>query len=181
MAGQGKRGASQGAGEGGKDADIGMAGVAGSFAEGARQQTALAAEMVSAMFRASESLQQAQLHMGQRAALLHQQAAENIRKANSPMEIMSVQSTLLSYQWQEALRYWQEFTMAAGRAGTEILRPSTRAQQKGVDRTGAAAESAPSAAATMVGAAMNAAAPMVDAFQQMFTAPLKTAEHTQAH
>jgi hypothetical protein len=154
------------------DADETQAlGAAGAFAEASRQQMATAADSLGVMFRAAESLQQAQLHMAQRAALLHAQAAENIRKASSPMELVSIQSTLLLYEYQEAMRYWQELMGASAKAGAEIARHAPReAADDGV---------ATSPGAAMMGAAMSAAAPMADAFQQMFTAPLKAAQQAQ--
>jgi hypothetical protein len=77
------------------------------------------------------------------------------------------------YEFQEAMRFWQELLAASAKASGEMLR-RTQAQQDP-----AVSSSAPSAAATMMGAAMNAAGPMADAFQQMFTAPLKAAAAQQ--
>ena len=168
MATQSKRGQ----GSASSDADevtAGLAGATGTAAEVSRQQLAATADALSVFFRATEAIQQAQLHMGQRAALLHSQAAENIRKATSPMELASIQSTLLIYQMQEGMRYWQELVAATAKASGELMRPA-QAQQD------AASGASPGNAATsMMGAAMNAAGPMADAFQQMFTAPLKAA------
>jgi hypothetical protein len=147
-------------------------GTTGAFAEASRQQMATAVESLGVMFRAAESLQQAQLHMAQRAALLHAQAAENIRKASSPVELVSIQSTLLLYEYQEAMRYWQELMGASAKAGAEMAR--RRAPREAAD-DGVAT----SPGAAMMGAAMSAAAPMADAFQQMFTAPLKAAQQAQ--
>jgi len=153
------------------DAEAQVLGTAGAFADATRQQMATAVESLGVMFRAAEALQQAQLHMAQRAALLHGQAAENIRKATSPMELVSIQSTLLLYEYQEAMRYWQELMGASAKAGAEIARRAPReAAEDGV---------ATSPGAAMMGAAMSAAAPMADAFQQMFTAPLKAAQQAQ--
>lgn len=143
---------------------------AATFAEIGRQQMAASADALTVWFRAAQAMQQAQLHMGQRAALLHSQAAENIRKASSPMELASIQSTLMVYEFQEMVRYWQELSTAAAKAGGEAMRPVQ--QQDGSGAT--------SPAATMVGAAMNAAAPMAEAFQQMFSAPMKAAAQQAA-
>lgn len=150
-----------------------LASAAGTLAEIHRQQLAAGVEVLSGMFRAAESLQQVQLQMGQRAALLHSQAADNIRKATSPMELVSVQSTLVMYEFQEAMRYGQELVTAMAKSGGEMLRPVQAAQAS----TGATANGSP--AATMMGAAMNAAVPMADAIQQMFTAPMKAAQAAQ--
>jgi hypothetical protein len=172
MASQSKR-AQQGASSEADDAVGGGLAAASSWAEMSRQQMAAGVETLGALFRAGEAIQQAQLHMGQRAALLHSQAADNIRKATTPMELASIQSTLAMYEFQEAMRFWQELLAASAKASGEMLR-RTQAQQDP-----AVSSSAPSAAATMMGAAMNAAGPMADAFQQMFTAPLKAAAAQQ--
>lgn len=144
------------------------------YAEMTRQQMAVAADAMSMMFRAGETLQQAQLQMGQRAALLHSQAADNLRKATSPTELMTIQSTLLMYQFQEAMRYMQDLMLAGakiGQAGRQAQADSISASP-GSTADGSAATSA---AATMMGAAINAAAPMAEAMQQMFSVPLKAA------
>jgi len=151
----------------------GVQAAAGTAAEISRQQMAALAEGMSAMFRAAGAIQQAQMQMGERAALLHAQAAENIRKASSPMELLTIQSTLAAYQVQEAVRYWQELSAAVAKAGGQMMRPG-----QGAEQAGGAADG--SAAASMMGAAMNAAAPMADALQQMFTAPLRAAAAQQA-
>ncbi|KQT12237.1 hypothetical protein ASG30_02750 [Ramlibacter sp. Leaf400] len=143
---------------------------ASTVAEIQRQQLAAGVEALSILFRAGEAVHQAQLQMGQRSALLHSQAADNIRKAGSPMEVASIQSTLVMYEFQEAMRYGQELVAALAKTGGEMLRP-TQGQQEG------AAGSSP--AASMMGAAMTAAGPMADAFQQMFTAPMRAAQAAQ--
>lgn len=173
MASQSKRAQSSASGD--ADEVSGLTGAAaGTVAEVSRQQLAATAEAFSVFFRATESIQQAQLQMGQRAALLHSQAAENIRKATSPLELASIQSTLVIYQMQEAMRYWQELVAATAKASGELMRPGQAQQEAG----GGTAN----AATSVMGAAMNAAGPMADAFQQMFTAPLKAAAaQQQAH
>ena len=166
MATQARRAAHGAADTADSDGGSGLLGAAGSLAEIQREQLAAAAQAWSTLFRAGEALQQAQLHMGQRAALLHQQAADNLRKAATPIELVTIQSTLLLYQWQEAARYWQELLGAGAKAGGEMLKPPAGTQ----DTAGSGA-----APASVMGAAMAAAAPMADAFQQMFTAPMKAA------
>lgn len=143
---------------------------AASAADIARQQLALAADLWANLLRAGEAVQQAQLQMLQRASLLHRQAAENLRKAQTPLELMSVQANLLAYDFQESLRYLQELVQAGARVGSEGI---GRFEAREQDVTTQAA----SAAAQAVGAAMNAAAPMAQAWQQMFTAPLSTQHH----
>jgi hypothetical protein len=168
MATQTKRSTHESSEDPAQAAAAGLATAVGTVSEFQRQQLAAGAEALCTFFRAAEAVQQAQLQMGQRAALLHSQAADNLRKASSPLELASIQSTLVVYEFQEAMRYGQELVAALAKSSGEMLRPPQAAQG---DTTAGA-----SPAATMMGAAMNAAAPMADAIQQMFTAPMKAAQ-----
>lgn len=145
-----------------------------SVADLTRQQLAFSAETLSAFFRAAEVLQQAQVHMAQRAVLLHRQAAENLRKAETPLEVLSVQANLVTYQFQEGMRFLQEMMVAGAKAGSDA---GTRVQEREQDPTSEAA----SAAAQVMEAAMNAAGPMAQAWQQMFAAPLNGATAAKHH
>jgi hypothetical protein len=141
----------------------------------ARQQLAATADQIGTLFRIQEELLQAQLHMGQRAALMHRQAAEGFRKAETPADLVTLQSTLLVYQWQEAMRFWQELAVAAGRAGTSAAAAARASAEAEPAAREPAASGAASPAAQVMEAAITAAAPMADAFQQMFTAPFRNA------
>ena len=168
MATQTKRSANDTSDDPGQAAVAGFATAVGTVSEFQRQQLAAGAEALSHLFRAAEAVQQAQLQMGQRAALLHSQAADNLRKASSPLELASIQSTLVVYEFQEAMRFGQELVAALAKSGGEMLRPAQGMQD--------ASAAGGSPAASMMGVAMNAAAPMADAIQQMFTAPMKAAQ-----
>lgn len=135
----------------------------------AQRQLATAAEAASQMFSRVEAMQRTQLQLVERAALLHRQAADNLRKATSPFELASVQGTLWVYQCQEAMRFWQEWMGVLARAGGEAAQAASAA------RGAAAGDGADAGTTGAMGAAMNAAAPMAEAFQQMFMAPLQAA------
>ena len=141
----------------------------GAWAHMARQQLVWAADTMALLFRAGESIQQAQLHMVQRGALLSQQAAENLRNADTPLELASIQANLLAYEHQEAMRYFQELMLAGAKATTAT------ATARGQPREETVAANAADATAQVVEAAMNAAAPMAQAWQQMFTMPNRAA------
>ena len=91
--------------------DLNTIGITG--AEIAKQHMVAGAEAVAALCQAGEAVQQAQLHLAQRAALLHRQAADNLRKATSPIEVAGIQSTLMVYQIQEGFRFLQELALVA--------------------------------------------------------------------
>jgi len=130
------------------------------LSEMSRQQVARSIDWMAAAFRTGEALQQVNVQMSQRAALLHSQAAENARKASSPTELFQIQSTLVMYQWQEMTRYSQELMLASARA---LGQPATAT----LGEQGAGASS--NGMGGMTDAALGAAAPMVQAWQQMFT------------
>jgi hypothetical protein len=121
-----------------------------------RHQFARGVDLMAAAFRTAGALQQVNVQMNQRAALLHAQAAENARKAGSPMELLQIHSSLVAYQWQEAHRYSQEWLLACSR----VLGQSH-------------AETGPATTAHgghgFADSAMGAAGPMVQAWQQMFS------------
>lgn len=159
---------------------VNMAGMA----EVARQQMLFASHALGVLFRSTEAIYRANMQAGERAALLHGQATENIRKAGTAAELMSVQVTLAVYQGQEATRYWQEVGAAVMGMGSEMMRSvpgasavagASATAEDGRAAGGPAVQQATTAATAMMDAAMSAAAPMADALQQMFTAPLRPA------
>jgi hypothetical protein len=132
-----------------------------------QRQMASAAEWMSSMFRAGERMQQAQLHMAQRAALLHSQAADNIRKATNPMDLMTIQTTLMLYEAQEGMRYMQELMLESAKMGRQVA-DRLHEDQAG-DGSGSQASS--SSAAT---SPMEAAAPILQAWQQVFNGAMNS-------
>lgn len=150
-------------------------GVAAQLPELSRQQFARSVDLMAAAFRAGQAVQQVNLQMSERAALLHSQAAENARKATSPTELMQIQSTLMVYEWQEITRYSQELMLACARA---VGQPAAAALGEQTANGTAAASKAGGLADAAMGA-MGAAGPMVQAWQQMFT-PGMQPESSQA-
>lgn len=122
-----------------------------------RQQLANTAQTASAMLRALEGFQQTQQNMLQRAALLQQQTAERLRNASSPTELMAVQSSFLLSGLTEMAQYTQELMLASLRAQNELMRP-TEEQQAGAAQ-----------------AATASAAPLFQAWQSVFSAPMNAA------
>lgn len=138
------------------------AAAAAQWPELSRQQFARSVDLMAAAFRAGQAVQQVNLQMSERAALLHSQAAENARKATSPTELLQIQSTLMVYEWQEMTRYSQELMLACSRAvgqpAAAVLGEQTASGTATAAKAGGLAD-----------AAIGAAGPMVQAWQQMFT------------
>jgi len=127
-----------------------------------RQQFAAWADGISTLFRMAEVMQQVQQQMAQRVVLMHQQAAEKIRSANSPAELMAIQSGLMVSGLQEITQYWQEVTLAGAKLQSETMNRTT---------------AQPAAGASMA----NAMTPVMQAWQSLFTAPLNGAAGVSSH
>ncbi len=127
-----------------------------------RQQLANSASTAGAMLRALDTFQQTQLHMIQRAALLQEQTADRLRNANSPIEMVAIQSTVVLSGLSEWAQYTQELMLASLKAQNEFMRPAEMQQQ-----------SASQAAAS--------AAPLFQAWQSVFTAPMNGAMAAGRH
>jgi len=132
-----------------------------------RQQLVLTENWMAQIFRVSESFQRTQQQFSERAAMLHGQAAENLGRATNAAELGYIQSNLLMSWVQEAARFYLDMTMIGAKLGTETLRPDNNA-------------AAAATAETVNGAtrnAMGAAAPMMQAWQMLFTPPLGGLRH----
>ena len=125
-------------------------------AELARQQLVALADGASAMLRAGEVLGQVQQQAIQRVALVQQQMAEKLRNIGSPAELLTIQSGMMMSSLQESTQYLQELTTATLRLQSEMMARVGRQQ---------------SAGSNVAGAAMS---PMMQAWQNMFSAPLNS-------
>ncbi|HSV35396.1 MAG TPA: phasin family protein [Ramlibacter sp.] len=125
----------------------------------ARQNMAWFGQMAAAMFSAAEVLQTAQQQMAERTASLTRQTAQQLRQATGPGDLMAIQASLLSSGVQEFLQYAQGLMKASMTMQGELMKPTGEGEQ--------AAEQAAGNLADMA----NMAAPMLHAWQAMFTAP----------
>lgn len=143
----------------------------------ARDQLAEVAEATSVMYSATESIQQINQQLTQRAALRHQQIADRLREASSPAELLAIQSTMFTSGLQEAAQYWQDVAAATLKVQTEMM------ERNAAHQPGAASANAGNTALdawqklftaplNTSGASGSAGNPLFDAWQKMFTAPL---------
>ncbi|MBL0422351.1 phasin family protein [Ramlibacter sp. AW1] len=137
-------------------------------ADATRQQMASSASAASAMLRSLDVFHQTQQHMLQRAALLQEQTAERLRQASTPMELLSIQSSLMMASLTELAQYSQEMMLASLKAQNEFMRPGDQQQQTAA---GAATQAASAAAAS----------PLFQAWQAVFTAPMNGAASLRPH
>ncbi|MFY8104152.1 MAG: phasin family protein [Ramlibacter sp.] len=141
------------------DLNAGLNAGTSAVADITRQQMASTATTACAMLRAMDAFQQTQQHMIQRAALLQEQTADRLRGANSPAELMAINSTVLLSGFSELAQYAQELLLASLKAQSEFMRPTEQQQQA-------------------VSGSASAAAPLFQAWQSVFTAPMYAAGST---
>jgi hypothetical protein len=95
------------------------------LADLSRQQLSLATESASALFRSSEAIRKVQQQTAHQAAQHYAAAAQRLREASQPADLLAVQSDLLRFDLQESSQYWQQFITAALQAQTEMMRTAS--------------------------------------------------------
>ncbi len=126
------------------------------MSEQAKQQLVMASEVSSVMCRAAEALQQIQQQMTQRAAQRYQQVAAQIRSAQTPTDMLAIQSALMHQGMQEVAQYMQDMTTATLRIQTILL--DSRHTEEGANVAGKTASAAFSAWQSAMGARNGSAA-----------------------
>lgn len=100
-----------------------------SSAEHTRESLAQVAQGASTLLQGAQAFQQVQLQMLQRVTLVHQQAAEKLRQATSPSEMVALQGQLMVQGWQQAMQYGQELMTASMKVQSEMLSKAGQQQQ----------------------------------------------------
>jgi hypothetical protein len=124
--------------------------------ESVRQQFGLITQGAESVLRTAEVWQQAQLQLTQRTRSSYRDAAARMGQATNPAELISIQAGLLLSGMQQAMQF-----------GVEVM-TGTMAQQS---EAGPAAQQAFGTGGAPVNAGLAAMAPMVQAWQSMFTPP----------
>lgn len=120
----------------------------------ARNQLAEVAEAASVLCSATESIQQINQQLTQRAALRHQQMAERLREATTPAELMAISSTMFSSGMQEVAQYWQDVAAAAMKMQNDMVEHASSQKQSR--------------------ASTETSNPALQAWQNMFTMPMSS-------
>jgi hypothetical protein len=90
-------------------------------AEQTRESLVQVVQGTSTLLQGAQAFQQVQMQMLQRMALAHQQAAEKLRSATSPSEIVALQGQLVVQGWQQAMQYGQELMTASMKVQGDML------------------------------------------------------------
>ena len=114
-----------------------------SAADFGRQQSVVASESAQAMFRGFEAMRKIQEEAARETSQKHAAAAQRLRNDCSPAEMMAVQSDLLRFDFDAAVRYWQELVAAALEMQTEIMGCTTHLLNSDSVLQGSAALAAP--------------------------------------
>lgn len=107
-----------------------------SSAEQTREGLAQVAQGTSTLLQGAQAFQQVQLQMLQRMALVHEQAAEKLRSASSPSEVVALQGQLLVQGWQQAMQYGQELMTASMKVQGEMLAKAGQQQPSAPNNNG---------------------------------------------
>jgi hypothetical protein len=91
------------------------------LADLSRQQMSFATEGACALFRSSEAIRLVQQQAAHQASEQYAAAAQKLRGATQPAELLAVQAELLRFDLEEANRYWQKLMTAALQAQTEMM------------------------------------------------------------
>jgi uncharacterized protein YfaS (alpha-2-macroglobulin family) len=91
------------------------------LADLSRQQMSFATESACALFRSSEAIRQVQQQAAHHASEQYAAAAQKLRSATQPAELLAVQAELLRFDLEEANRYWQQLMNAGLQAQTEMM------------------------------------------------------------
>lgn len=86
-----------------------------------RQQMVVASEGACALFRGFQAMRGIQEEAAQQAAERHAAGAEKLRRAATPLELMTVQGELLRSDLESATQYWQQLAGAALEMNTELV------------------------------------------------------------
>src|SRR5688572_25057227 len=100
-------------------------GAAETAVEQTRGSLVSAAQNTSSLLNAAQMFHQAQSEMLHRLAVAHQHAAENLKEARTPLEVMTQQSQLMLAGWNEAAQYTMQLLGALQSVQTEA-NPSAR-------------------------------------------------------
>ena len=85
----------------------------------------------------------------------------------SPADLLTIQSTLVLYQCQESMRFWQEMLLEGAKVGRQVAERLHEARPSAAAADGAAPSDA-----------MDAAAPILQAWQQVFNEAMHAASPT---
>lgn len=121
----------------------------------ARNQLAEVAEAASVLCSATESIQQINQQLTQRAALRHQQMADRLREATTPAELLAIGSTMFSAGMQEVAQYWQDVAAATMKMQNDMVEHASSSQKQTLAST-------------------ETSNPALQAWQNMFTMPMSS-------
>ena len=91
------------------------------FAEFGRQQVALATEGAAVLFQGFEAMRKIQEQAAHQVCMLHETAAEKLKKAGEPEELLKIQSELLRFDVEATSGCWQQLAAAALEMQAEML------------------------------------------------------------
>jgi class 3 adenylate cyclase len=109
-----------------------------------RQQMTLAAESACAVFRGFESMRKIQEKAAHQALQHYSRAADKLREASGPAQLMQIQAELMRFDLEGATQYWQQLGAVAADMQRELMECCTHlADNSALQRMGSMSDSLP--------------------------------------
>ena len=108
-----------------------------------RQQLSLATESACAMFRGFEAMRKIQEKAAHQALQHYSRAAEKLKEASEPAQLMQIQADLMRFDLESATQYWQQLGAVAADMQREWMACYTHLADNGaLARVGSAVDGA---------------------------------------
>lgn len=109
-----------------------------------RQQMTLVVDSACAVFRGVELMRKVQEKAAHQALQHYSRAADKLREASGPAQLMQIQAELMRFGLEGATQYWQQLGAAAADMQRELLECSTHMVDNGaLQRMGVMGDSLP--------------------------------------
>lgn len=96
-----------------------------------RQQLSLATESACAVFRGFEAMRKVQEQAAHQALQHYSRAAEKLKHAGEPAQLMEIQAELMRFDLEGATQYWQQLGAAAVDMQRELMECCTHMVDNG--------------------------------------------------
>ncbi|NCT97858.1 MAG: phasin family protein [Comamonadaceae bacterium] len=125
-----------------------------------RQQLSLATESACAMFRGFEAMRKIQEKAAHQALQHYSRAAEKLKEASEPAQLMQIQADLMRFDLESATQYWQQLGAVAADMQREWMACYTHLADNG--------------ALARVGSAVDGFSGLANGFNPFFPVSLRT-------
>jgi hypothetical protein len=95
-----------------------------------RHHLALTVEGTTALCRGSEALRKIQQDAAHEASVFHEETAQKLFSPCQPAELMAIQSELMRFTLQGAVRYWQNIASRMMETQVDVIKSATHVLER---------------------------------------------------